>query len=309
MNHRTLKLFILGLILSWGQTIVPSILSGTLIKTSHGSTSVENVNIGNNLTGYNNTQAIDVSITNISTNTTTTVIKITTNNGDISAAPDQLFYDPVARRWIPAKEISTTTLLLDSNNNHCACLNIKIISVPPTNVYYISTTYPHTFFVSEQELLTHNIAPVAAGLVWAFGGGLEFVSATIGTAIFGSAIGIHLYKKQANAGQFTPSIQSGGTYGGYNPDPDDENKERIFNTISKSEFFKQIKDEYEHYRNGIYRRKRGAKGIENAEYLEWDHLHNDVEAYCKSKRHIGSINPKTLKIYKAAIRHRQFPMN
>jgi hypothetical protein len=302
VNHRTLKLSILGLILLWGQTIVPSILSGTLIKTPHGLTTVENVTIGNHLTGYNNTQAIDVSITNISTSTTTNIIKITTNNGDISAAPDQLFYDPVATRWIPAKEISTSTLLLDSNNNHCACLNIKTISVPSTDVYHISTTYPHTFFISEQELLTHNIAPVAAGLVWAFGGGLEFVSAAISTAIFGSAIGIHLYKKQANAGQFTPSIQSGGTCGGYNPDPDDdENKERIFNTISKSEFFKSVKKEYEYWQDGIYKRKHRAKGIEDAEYLEWDHLHNDVEAYSKGKDHIGSIDPKTLKLYKKAV--------
>jgi len=98
--------------------------------------------------------------------------------------------------------------------------------------------------------------------------------------------------------------------GGYNPDPDDDNneednKERKFNTISKSEFFKKIKNEYEHFRNGIYKRKHGTKGIEDAEYLNWDNLHNDVEAYGKNKWHLGSIDPKTLKLYKAAVATRK----
>jgi hypothetical protein len=38
---------------------------------------------------------------------------------------------------------------------------------------------------------------------------------------------------------------------------------------------------------------------------EWDHLHNDIEVYDKStKNHLGSIDPKTGEIYKAAIRGR-----
>jgi len=123
--------------------------------------------------------------------------------------------------------------------------------------------------------------------------------------------GIKIYKKRNTAHtQCAISTQTGGTCSGYNPDPDDnENKERKFNTIFKSEFFKKVKNEYEHYRDGIYKRKRGSKGIENAEYIEWDHLHNDVEAYGKNERHIGSIDPKTLKIYKAAVRYRQFPID
>ncbi len=88
--------------------------------------------------------------------------------------------------------------------------------------------------------------------------------------------------------------------GGPSKDPkdNDRNKERIFNAISKTEFFKKVEEHYEYYKDNIYKRKRGTDGIEDAEYLKWDKLHNDVEAYGKNKCHIGSIDPKTLRIYK-----------
>ncbi len=50
----------------------------------------------------------------------------------------------------------------------------------------------------------------------------------------------------------------------------------------------------------MYKRKPGAKGIENAEYLKWDHLHGDVEAYSKAKLHLGSIDPKTMTLYRVS---------
>ena len=49
--------------------------------------------------------------------------------------------------------------------------------------------------------------------------------------------------------------------GGPSKDPkdNDRNKERKINSITKSEFFKKIKDQYEHYRDGVYRRKKTLK--------------------------------------------------
>lgn len=88
----------------------------------------------------------------------------------------------------------------------------------------------------------------------------------------------------------------------------DGSKERKKNTLTKSEFFKKVKDNYEYYRDGIYRRKRNAQGIENAEYLQWDHLHGDVEAYSKAEHHIGSIDPQTLRLYKGPVFAREFPL-
>ena len=158
-------------------------------------------------------------------------------------------------------------------------------------------------FIIEQGLLTHNAAPViVVSLAWLFGEGLKFAGLSIGASALGTYVGVELYNKnkQSNAAfDFSPQP---GTCGGYNPDPDDnENSERKFNTLSKSEFFKTVQKDYEHYRNGIYKRKKGAKGIEKAEYLEWDHLHSDVEAYSKGGKHLGSIDPKSLRIYKGPV--------
>ncbi len=89
-------------------------------------------------------------------------------------------------------------------------------------------------------------------------------------------------------------------------DDDDSNNKRIINKITKTEFFKKVKDKYEHYKDSIYRRKKNAQGIENAEYLQWDHVHGDIEAYNKAGRHIGSIDPKTLRLYKGPVLGREF---
>ena len=98
-------------------------------------------------------------------------------------------------------------------------------------------------------------------------------------------------------------VSSGGPY----KDPKDNEPEkeqeckRIVNTMTKSEFFKTHGKDYQRWRDNIYRRKPGTKGIENAEYLEWDHLHNDLEAYSKAREHMGSIDPKLLKLYKGPV--------
>lgn len=55
----------------------------------------------------------------------------------------------------------------------------------------------------------------------------------------------------------------------------------------------------------MYKKKKDCKGINNAEYLEWDASHNDVEAYDKRKVQLGSIDPKELCFYKEAVKGRR----
>lgn len=43
-----------------------------------------------------------------------------------------------------------------------------------------------------------------------------------------------------------------------------------------------------------------------AYYLQWDHLHNDVEVYSWSRKHLGSLDPKTLRLYRGPQGHK-FP--
>src|SRR5690606_39191637 len=235
-------------------------------------------------------------------------ILITTKRGDILAAPDQLFYDPLLKTWVAAKNITSSNVLLDVNFNPCSCIHVKTIPIEPTLTYQISTIAPYNFFVTDQELLTHNFFPlITIGATWLFGlGSVEFTGLSIATILGSTVIGIKLFNKH---GKETPTCtitpQGSSMYGGFNPDPDDDDNKsstkRICNTISKTDFFKSVKNDYEHYRGDIYVRKHRAKGLDKkAEYLRWDHLHNDVESYDIRGRHLGSYDPKTLKLYKEA---------
>ena len=295
----------------WLHTSLPSIIAGTLVRTTDGYISVENVIIGNRLVTHNNASPCNTTVTQITHSNTNILITITTPKGIFYTCPDQLFYDPISAQWIAAQHITTQTTFLDYQHNHCPCLHVETIQTEPISTYRISTTAPHTFFITEQELLTHNALPLFIGFAWLFGQGLQFAGITIGTAFLGSYIGVQLYngqKQKKKENNLNIALEAGS--GGCLPDPDDDddkNKERKFNTITKSEFFKKIKNDYEHYKNGIYRRKKGAKSIENAEYLQWDYLHGDVEAYAENRWHMGSIDPKNLRFYKPAVPARRLP--
>lgn len=307
-SHRSIQAHALIIIMLWGNILLPSIIADALIKTPHGLMPVQNLTIGDHLVGYSNNTITNVSITHITTIIANTLIAITTNKGTIYALPDQRFYNPVLQKWIQAKNITTDTVFLDSKFNHIICINAQTNSIAPKTVYHISTTDPHTFFATEQELLTHNAFPlIALGVSWLFGlGSVEFAGLSLATLLGGTAIGVKLFKKQnKQTPSFTITPQGGGSYGGFNPDPNDDDKdsttERICNTITKTEFFKSISKEYEYWRDNIYKRKHKAKGLDKkTEYLKWDHLHNDVEAYDKWGKHLGSYDPKTLQLYKKA---------
>jgi hypothetical protein len=81
-------------------------------------------------------------------------------------------------------------------------------------------------------------------------------------------------------------------------------KVRIVNTMQRQEFFKKpnIKKNYRPIGNdGIWQKKPGASGLKNAEYLQWDHKHNEVEVYNKKKIHLGALDPQTEEYYKPAV--------
>jgi len=293
--------------------LTPSIVANTLIKTPQGLVQVEIIKVGDTLIGYKQNKALTtVKITSISSSIVNKTVIITTNKGVLRAPPDQLFYDPITQQWIPAKNVTHNTILFDAHLNHCTCIDTKTVPTKPIKVYHISTTSPHNFFITDQEILTHNFFPaVAISISWLFGlGSVEF--AGIGTTILGTGIAIKLFKnRKKNKTKITITPITGGSASNFSPDPDDDdkksgkNKKRKHNIITKPEFFKKVKKDYKRWKKNIYIRKHKAKGIENAEYLEWDYKHNDAEAYSRSKKHLGSIDPETLKLYKNAIPDRE----
>lgn len=88
-------------------------------------------------------------------------------------------------------------------------------------------------------------------------------------------------------------------------DPDKDKNERKVNNMPKQEVFKQqkISDDYEKVKGrDRWKRKKGAEGLDKkVEYLEWDALHGDIEAYDSCGVHLGSYEPRSLKLYKKAV--------
>lgn len=69
---------------------------------------------------------------------------------------------------------------------------------------------------------------------------------------------------------------------------------------AKNKFLDQIRGRYTFMRGRQYKLKKGAKGFGKARYLKWDACHNDIEAFDKTGKHLGSMDPKTMRLYKPA---------
>ena len=62
-----------------------------------------------------------------------------------------------------------------------------------------------------------------------------------------------------------------------------------------------IWNELENYKNGY--KTNGLRGSKK-QYFDWDYRHNDIEVYDANKKHLGSMDPYTGKIYKPAVKGR-----
>ncbi|CAC9484862.1 hypothetical protein BPUTSESOX_748, partial [uncultured Gammaproteobacteria bacterium] len=84
------------------------------------------------------------------------------------------------------------------------------------------------------------------------------------------------------------------------PDGDGEGREENPNK-SESPTWKDKKMKNEG--NGIKSTGKGKK----KRFYDWDYTHNDIEVYDRNRRHLGSMNPTTGKIYKGPIKGRVLP--
>jgi len=119
----------------------------------------------------------------------------------IITTSDQKLYCPQERVFKDAVHFQVGDALLTSTDDHAIIRDIYTTE-SDQQFYDIAVTECHNFFVSRHEILVHNVAPVAIGLAWAFGGGaIEFTGTSIGTALFGITVGakMHMDKNHSNA--------------------------------------------------------------------------------------------------------------
>jgi hypothetical protein len=55
--------------------------------------------------------------------------------------------------------------------------------------------------------------------------------------------------------------------------------------------------------NGVKSTGKGKK----KRFYDWDYTHNDIEVYDRNRRHLGSMNPTTGKMYKGPVKGRVLP--
>lgn len=185
-------------------TLLPAIVAGTLIKTQHGLIPIEELNVGDKVLAFAPDKShIEVRIGNIVLVEPEKTIIIETDRGNICTSENQLFYDPKLDSWIKAKNLTRQHNLLDANQNNGTCLAIKSANTT-INMYEIFLEPPHTFFLSDSQVLTHNEPiSISIGIALLFGEGAIVVETiSIGIGIVGAFAYKHFYRDKA-LDQFT----------------------------------------------------------------------------------------------------------
>lgn len=129
------------------------LVSGTLIKTEHGYVLVEKLVSGYKILSTNlNGTLSETTVTNIIHLPVTQIIQITVDNKIIEVAPTQLFYVPLARRWIRAKYLTKNSLLLNAQGQIMHVSAVKEVA-REAEVFCIIVKNNHNFFISLDDIL------------------------------------------------------------------------------------------------------------------------------------------------------------
>ncbi len=171
--------------------------AGTQIQTAQGYANIENQSIGTHVQSLNSaTQYCLQPVTHITKTKANCFVRIWFNDEYLDTSPDQLFYCPHEEKWIPAQQLASQSILTKNISQDLIINNIEIIH-QDAEFYSITVANDHTFFVTEQQILTHNILPIVIGFSFAFGGGIEFLGATIGISTLGLLLGFKFYNDRS----------------------------------------------------------------------------------------------------------------
>lgn len=299
-------------------------VAGTLLKTADGYMAIEELREGDSVVCRdeegNNTIGV---ITGYCYHEASHIVVLYFEHTSVICAQDQLlFLQGIG--WQEAKNLAVGDTVINYAGEVCVVSAIEMCDAVK-RIYDITVEDHHNFYVAELDILVHNmlvavpVAPAVASVVVM----TAVKAATMVTVAAGFIYSIFWGVKKSNG---SGSDKSGTGNGGPQRcvcghycqsgcncgcscgcgQGDDEWKK---NTVAKQEFFRrpEIEGNYEHFKGKTYRLKKGAVPIvKDAYYLQWDHLHGDVEVWNKREKHVGSLDPKSLKLYKGPVGPRVF---
>lgn len=137
-------------------------LPGTLVKTTKGAVSIEKIDCGNCVVGFNDqaqTAAesfIELQVNELHYSLQNQWYIISLENEDLYVSHDQKFFDVTTQNWVKARNLKANSVLIDMYGNLHQCLEITICN-KPCMMCDISIDAPHFYFTGATQILTHNI--------------------------------------------------------------------------------------------------------------------------------------------------------
>ena len=170
MNKRFFS-FVFSLLVFTTQVIHPALLFDTPVLTQNGTTPVQDVAMSTVLESWHEQKnsPTQVSPVQFTRKELTAFVQITLEQETIKVCPEQLIFDLTENKFIPARNLSTTSVFITRDGEQIPCIKAELIEEKAT-AYTLSLESPHTLFAGESQILAHNIA-VVIGAAWAFGEG------------------------------------------------------------------------------------------------------------------------------------------
>lgn len=139
------------------------LVGGSLVATPHGLVPVEILQkqdtvIGYDCVGEQYVADIIIAITKVQSSH---VIRINLESDVLEVSPEQQFYDQKSNSWIPAGQLTSEHTLFTHSSTNARVLSTDTIE-KDVEFFRITTQKFHNFFVSKNQILTHNFMLVAA---------------------------------------------------------------------------------------------------------------------------------------------------
>lgn len=227
-----------------------AIAHSTLVKTLEGTIPIETISENSaivTLDPHSHRFATSPA-KHITSSTQITAYQITTTADILLCTQDQFFYDPIYEQWVPAKNISSDNHFLTSDLQIIPRQDIEKIKLNEPAIFYeITLEKPHTLFISQAKILTHNAAFLAVPILPTTFATISKICAIIG-CITG---GILKYNSNNKHKYQNPSIVN--TAGSPNIPPEDQESLQVrrkrAKQIAHEMGFKEVKD-YKFYSHG-----------------------------------------------------------
>lgn len=141
--------------------LCPGFVPNTLVRVVGGHQAIKNLKVNDLVASFDGLQVVYNQTLHFGYVKRGQGVKIILNSCQITASRNQKFYLPVLDKWVAAQDLTKQDYLLDMYGNHVEILNITYLE-KLVDLYDITVAHEHNFFVSEQNILVHNIAFLAA---------------------------------------------------------------------------------------------------------------------------------------------------